>query len=80
MEQIGGSEGRGDISSPQINFKILKEEFRSKKMWRDRTLNHFFGHFARVLLIGLVPSFFDLFTDCLNAKNFIFGTFYTKKS
>ena len=50
-----------------------------KKIWRDRTLNHFFGHFARVLLIGLVPSFFDLFTDSLNAKNFIFGTFYTKQ-
>ena len=79
MEQIGGSKGRGDISSPQIDFKILKEEFSLKKIWRDRTLNHFFGHFARVLLIGLVPSFFDLFTDSLNAKNFIFGTFYTKQ-
>ena len=79
MEQIGGSEGRGDISSPQIDFKILKEEFSLKKIWRDRTLNHFFGHFARVLLIGLVPSFFDLFMDSFNAKNFIFGTFYTKQ-
>ena len=79
MEQIEGSKGRSDISSPQIDFKILKEEFSLKKIWRDRTLNQFFGHFARVLLIGLIPSFFDLFTDSLNAKNFIFGTFYTKQ-
>ena len=36
------------------------------------------SHLVKVLLIGLIPSFFDLVTDGLNAKNFILGNYYTK--
>ena len=37
------------------------------------------GHFAQALLIGVIPSFFDLVTDSLNANKFIVGNYYTKQ-
>ena len=71
-------ENRGDTSSPRIDFKVLRDEFSFDKIWRSRAFGNICSHFAQVLLIGLIPSFFDLVTDSLNAKNFILGNYYIK--
>ena len=71
-------EKRGDISSPQIDFKVLRDEFSFDQIWRSQTVGNICSHLVQVLLIGLIPSFFDLVTDSLNAKNFILGNYYTK--
>ena len=63
----------------KINWAAWRAEFSLDALWRKRTWGEIFGHFAKALILGLIPSLFDVVTDALNGKNFIVGTDYMKR-
>ena len=77
-EHIEDRENSDNSASSAIDWKALREEFSVEKLWTSQKLGNIFSNFLKVLLIGLIPSFFDLYTDSSNAKTFIIGNHYIK--
>ena len=49
-----------------------------EKLWHRRTWSEIFRHFVTALVISVLPTFFDMYTDAFTAKSFIQGANYTK--
>ena len=61
-----------------LSWDALKQEFTQDKIWNDRSKKDIFKNFAVVCCLGLLPTVFDLATDCLSIRDFIGGTVYVK--
>ena len=46
-----------------VNFSNIWREMTVNKMWHERTWSEILKHFSKTLLIGLLPTFFDVGTD-----------------
>ena len=64
----------------QMDWAAWRSECTWQKLWKERSLGQICEHFAKVLLLTLIPSVFDLVTDVLSARNFIYGTDYMKQT
>ena len=68
----------GDKKYLWFNYSGLRRELSIKKLWHDRTWAGIFEHMFTVLVISVLPTFYDVSTDSLSAKSFISGANYTK--
>ena len=64
----------------EMDWAAWRAECTWQKLWKERSWGQIFGHFAKVLLLTLIPSVFDLVTDALSTRNFIYGTDYMKQT
>ena len=60
------------------NFSQIGRELTLDKLWHSRTWGEILKHMLTALVVSAIPTFFDVITDSLAAKNFIQGTNYTK--
>ena len=74
QEVTGSNKGHGW----EVDWCAAKKEFIWINLWKERSWGNKGGHLIKALLIGLIPSFFDIGTDSLGVKNFIMGAKYTK--
>ena len=61
-----------------FNFSQIGRELTLEKLWHSRKWGEIFQHMLTALVISAIPTFIDVITDSLAAKNFIHGTNYTK--
>ena len=66
------------LSRQPFNWTLLKEELTYKKLWKSRTWSDIFQHFFKALLIGLIPTIFDVCTDCISSEHYYTGDIYQK--
>ena len=80
-QDSGTSNERVDIenSLDGLNWKALWDEFTLRKMWTERSWKDIVKHFMMVLLLGLIPSSYDVISDGFLVNDFVGGTFYTKR-
>lgn len=52
-----------DVVHDEININVLYQELTMEKMWHGRTWSEILKHFAITLIIGVLPTFFDVGTD-----------------
>ena len=46
-----------------VNFSNLWREMTMNKMWHERTWSEILKHFFKTMMIGVLPTFFDIGTD-----------------
>ena len=68
----------GDKKYGGWNFSLLRRELTVDKLWQSRTWFKILKHMLTTLVISVIPTFYDVFTDSFAAKSFIQGTDYTK--
>ena len=61
-----------------LNWRALRAEFTVRKMWKERTWKELVKNFVIVLLLGIIPSGYDVISDGLLVKDFVGGTNYTR--
>ena len=61
-----------------LDWKALGAEFTVKEMWTDRSWKDLVKNFVIVLLLGLIPSGYDVISDGFLAKDFVGGAYYTR--
>ena len=71
-------EPQNDKNYNGINFSELRRELTLEKLWHRRTWSAIFRHFLTVLVVSVLPTFFDMYTDAFAAKSFVQGANYTK--
>ena len=67
-----------ETSLDGLNWTALWEEFTLKRMWTDRSWKDMVKNFLMVLLLGLIPSGYDVISDGFLARDFLGGTDYTR--
>ena len=79
-EEVLTPQQREIKKATHLDWAGLRAEFTWKNLWTNRTWGNIFGHFAKVLLLSLSPTLFDMTTDALSGKTFVFGTDYMKRN
>ena len=78
-EEVLTPEQREIKKTTLIDWAGLRAEFTWENLWTNRSWGNIFGHFAKVLLLSLSATLFDMTTDALSGKNFVSGTDYMKR-
>ena len=78
MSEDSSSDSSEEACIDGLDWTALRQEFTWKNLWTGRSWADIGKHFVVVLLLGLIPSGYDVVSDGLLVNAFVNGTYYIK--
>lgn len=79
IEKESPTTEKDEAKKLKVDWGKLRAEFTWDKLWTNRSWRDIVVHFAKVLLLTILPTLVDMTTDALNGIDFVVGTDYMKQ-